>query len=117
MGAVILSFSTVACCWAASEGDGQNAALSKPYTLEPEPNYRYCTDDGDARQLTDGKRVGTSKQQLWSNKGCIGWKTQDPVEVIIDLQQSIVSDCLRSAVFRCSAKGLGVLAQRHGSGE
>ena len=33
---------------------GPNIALGKKYTLEPRPNYPYCTDPDDDIQLTDG---------------------------------------------------------------
>ena len=63
-----------------------NIALRRPYTLVPQPNYPYCTDDGDMAQLTDGLTVDTADgKQLWVNQGCVGWKTQEAVEVIIDL--------------------------------
>jgi len=33
-----------------------NLALKRPYTLSHPPNYPYCTDPGDATDLTDGIR-------------------------------------------------------------
>ena len=63
-----------------------NLALRRPYTLVPQPNYPYCTDDGDVAQLTDGLTVDTSEgKQLWVDRSCVGWRTQDAAEAIIDL--------------------------------
>lgn len=74
---------------AGDDGGGRpNVALGKQYGVTPEPNYPLCTEDGDAKQLTDGKRVDASKPQLWSDKGCVGWKSLAPVDVVIDLEQT-----------------------------
>ena len=60
-----------------------NIALGKPYTFSPRPNYRYCTDAGDAVQLTDGVY---SKDSFWVQKSTVGWANQSTQPMIsIDL--------------------------------
>jgi len=44
-------------CFGVSASGAENLALRRPYTLVPAPDYPYCTDAGDATDLTDGKRV------------------------------------------------------------
>lgn len=61
---------------------GPNIALKKGYTLQPRPNYRYCTDPEDRTQLTDGEYV---KGYFWVQKGCVGWSKRSPVTITIDL--------------------------------
>ena len=82
-----IGFLASATCASDDRGSSPNVALGKQYTLTPEPNYPLCTEAGDAQQLTDGSTVDTSKQQLWINQGCVGWKTLAPVEVVIDLEK------------------------------
>ncbi len=50
---------------------GPNIALGKKYTLEPRPNYPYCTDPDDDIQLTDGIYT---KGYFWTQKSTVGWK-------------------------------------------
>ena len=50
---------------------GPNIALGKKYTLEPRPNYSYCTDSDDAIQLTDGVYT---KGYFWTQKSTVGWR-------------------------------------------
>jgi hypothetical protein len=57
-------------------------ALNKPYTLSPAPNYSYCTDPGDAKQVTDGLY---SQGHFWTQKGTVGWNNTAPVFCTIDL--------------------------------
>ena len=64
---------------------GENIALGKPYTLTPRPDYKFCTDPGDATQLTDGK---VSSGYFWTQQGTVGWNQKSrPVIVRIDLGQ------------------------------
>ena len=49
-----------------------NIALNKPYTLSHPPNYPYCTDDGDATDLTDGVYYDPKGTSLWTQKGSAG---------------------------------------------
>ncbi|MCL5097056.1 MAG: hypothetical protein M1608_05920, partial [Candidatus Omnitrophica bacterium] len=71
LGQLILTAALV-CLNAAALGNEPpvNLALGKPYTLEPAPNYPYCTDPGDRTQLTDGQYV---KGYFWTQKGTVGW--------------------------------------------
>jgi hypothetical protein len=62
----------------------KNIALGKPYTLRPAPNYGYCTDPGDAVQLTDGKYV---EGYFWVQQGCVGWQGGGMGFITIDLGQ------------------------------
>ncbi|HIE52780.1 MAG TPA: hypothetical protein EYP85_13580, partial [Armatimonadetes bacterium] len=61
---------------------GENLARGKPYQLEPRPNYRYCTDPGDATQLTDGEY---SVGYFWVQKSTVGWSRARPVIITLDL--------------------------------
>ncbi len=63
-------------------GPPRNLALGKPYRLDPRPNYPYCTDPGDLRQLTDGI---LSKGYFWTQKETVGWSRAGLVLVTIDL--------------------------------
>jgi hypothetical protein len=48
----------------------RNIALHCPYTLQPAPNYRYCTDPDDRIQLTDGNYT---QGYFWTQKSTVGW--------------------------------------------
>ena len=61
---------------------GPNIARGKSYTLRPRPNYRLCTDAGDAKQLTDGVY---SKGYFWVQKTTVGWVHAVPVHITVDL--------------------------------
>ncbi len=61
---------------------GVNLALNKPYTLSIPPNYSYCTDADDAKQLTDG---AFTEGYFWVQKSTVGWNSRGRVEAIIDL--------------------------------
>lgn len=63
----------------------ENIALGKPYTLTPKPAYKFCTDPGDATQLTDGQY---SSGYFWTQKGTVGWNpTSRQVIITVDLGQ------------------------------
>lgn len=59
-----------------------NLALHTPYTLQPAPNYGYCTDAGDATQLTDGVYT---QGHFWTQASTVGWQSAKPVVVTVDL--------------------------------
>ena len=69
----------------AAPGSRINLAAGKNYTLDPAPNYPYCTDPGDATQLTDGQYV---RGYFWTQKGTVGWQGKWPVSITIDLEKS-----------------------------
>ncbi len=50
--AIVLVTLNCAVCFAAD-----NVALGRPYTFSHPPNYLYCTDPGDATDLTDGHHM------------------------------------------------------------
>lgn len=83
---------------------GDNIALRKPYTIDPEPNYDLCTDPGDAEQLTDGKAV-TGGESFWTGTGCVGWLRAGVVTVTIDLGEEMP---IGGVSFRTAAGGSGV---------
>jgi hypothetical protein len=61
---------------------GENIALGKTYTLSPRPNYSYCTDADDKRQLTDGQyTVG----YFWTQHSTVGWQHASPAIITLDL--------------------------------
>ena len=84
--------------WAAPE----NVALKKPYTLSPAPNYGYCTDPGDAAQVTDGIY---SQGYFWTQKSTVGWNNVAPVYVTIDLGKT---EPIRGVSWSCAAGVAGV---------
>ena len=59
----------------------ENIALGKPCTLLPSPTYKYCTDPGDNRQLTDG--VYTTGY-FWTQTSSVGWYLYSP-RITLDL--------------------------------
>ena len=60
----------------------KNLALGKPYSLSPRPNYSYCTDADDQKQLTDGK---LTEGYFWTQKGTVGWNRSSYATVTVDL--------------------------------
>ena len=63
-------------------GEEKNLALGRPYTMSPRPNYSYCTDPGDATQLTDGV---CTEGYFWTQKTTVGWGGGAPAFITIDL--------------------------------
>ena len=61
--------------------DGENLARGKPCSFNPAPNYRYCTDEDDPKQLTDGKYNGC----VWTDKGTVGWQVGRNRVTLIDI--------------------------------
>jgi hypothetical protein len=71
-------------CWISSVyGEHENIAKGKKYTLDPKPNYQYCTDPGDAIQLTDGVYT---KGYFWTQPSTVGWSGVNPAYITIDLE-------------------------------
>ena len=62
----------------------ENIALRRPYTMQPAPNGRLCTDAGDAKQLTDGERTQATPA-LWVQQGAVGWIRVSNVIINVDL--------------------------------
>lgn len=63
---------------------GENLAMKRSYTLEPRPNYGYCTDSADATQLTDGEY---SKGHFWTQSSTVGWQHVPMAQITLDLGQ------------------------------
>lgn len=63
---------------------GPNIAFSKPYTLDPLPNYGDCSLDPDRKLLTDGQYT---TGYFWVQKTTVGWVNKRPVAITIDLGQ------------------------------
>lgn len=62
---------------------GQNLAVGSPYTLSPAPNYSYCTEPGDATQLTDGLYT---HGYFWTQVSTVGWQSpHSSAQIRIDL--------------------------------
>lgn len=61
----------------------ENLALGKRYTLDPNPNYRLCTDSQDKVQLTDGI---FTEGYFWTQMTTVGWSNAQPVKITIDLE-------------------------------
>jgi hypothetical protein len=83
---------------------GPNLALGRPYTLTPAPNYQYCTDPGDAVQLTDGRTAGASL----TDPGRVGWSwiKDGPARVVIDLGRTAAIDEVRVSTIGGDALGV-----------
>ncbi|MFA4043642.1 MAG: hypothetical protein HZRFUVUK_000420 [Candidatus Fervidibacterota bacterium] len=60
-----------------------NIALNRPYTMQPQPNYRYCTDPDDRIQLTDGQYAKGGR--FWTQRETVGWQNVSPVIITVDL--------------------------------
>ena len=72
-------------CLAAQE---KNLALGRPYTYYHEPNYIHCTDEGDAKQLTDGQ-TNYRSGRIWVQESCVGWHGADlGVVILFDLGEA-----------------------------
>ncbi len=72
----------------ATPGLAENLALRRPYTLSHPPNYPFCTDPGDATDLTDGIRYDPRGTSLWTQKTSVGWALGEQFKQIeIDLGQ------------------------------
>jgi hypothetical protein len=94
-----------------------NVSLGRPYTLTPEPNYPYCTDPGDATQLTDG---AATPGYFWTTMSTVGWQYTPTVRVIVDLGRDtpICGASVRTAAGRSGAQWpqyIWVLASSDGS--
>jgi hypothetical protein len=79
-----------------------NIALGKTYTLDPRPNYSYCTDPGDKTQLTDGQY---SQGYFWTQKSTVGWNGANSVTITLDLG---TVQPIRGASFNTAAGRAGV---------
>ena len=60
----------------------ENVARGALYTLQPNPSYRLCKDDGDKTQLTDGQY---SVGYFWTQMSTVGWAHSNPVVITMDL--------------------------------
>jgi hypothetical protein len=87
---------------AENQRPGDNIALGKPYTLDPRPNYSYCTDPGDKTQLTDGVYT---KGYFWTQKSTVGWSSVGGVTITVDLGSV---QPIRGAAFNTAAGRAGV---------
>ena len=80
----------------------ENMALGRPYTLEPAPDYSYCTEPGDATQLTDGVY---SEGHFWTQPETVGWQHAKPAVITVDLGDV---KPIRGASLRTAAGAAGV---------
>ncbi len=62
----------------------QNIAKDKQYRLEPDPDFKYCADKNDLKQLTDGR---LTQGRFWSKSSTVGWSKANPVTIEIDLEK------------------------------
>ena len=78
--------------YAAFGSERVNLAAGRPCEFSDPPNYGYCNDADDARQLTDGERRVPSDAKsgyLWISKSCVGWCRKTGVRSIsVDLGSS-----------------------------
>lgn len=80
----------------------ENIALGAAYTVDPQPNYKYCTDPDDAKQLTDGIY---SEGHFWTQTSTVGWQNSQPVIITLDLGRD---QALRGISYRTAAGAAGV---------
>jgi hypothetical protein len=70
---------------------GENCALHKAYTLDPLPDYQFCTDVDDTMQLTDGDALpfanspSQPQNSFWTQTTTVGWIRYKTILVTIDL--------------------------------
>ncbi len=76
---------------------GENIALGRPYTMNPDPRYSYSRDEGDATQLTDGE---FSQGYFWTQKSTVGWGGRSAKIITIDLGED---QPIRAISFRTAA--------------
>ena len=78
----MMSLMLAGLAWSTPSLAEDNLARGRPYQLNPRPNYKACTDKGDAVQLTDGVR----RESNWLQISTVGWKDQSqPATIQIDL--------------------------------
>ena len=65
---------------------GENIALGRPYTMEPQPRYSDTADEGDATQLTDGEY---SEGYFWTQLTTVGWTGMSMKYITIDLGEDL----------------------------
>ncbi|MGV8073268.1 MAG: hypothetical protein AB2L11_01710 [Syntrophobacteraceae bacterium] len=63
----------------------KNIALGQPYTLEPKPNYKRCSDAEDIKQLTDGQYTNSFWGRFWTERSTVGWRGVKYTTITIDL--------------------------------
>jgi len=64
--------------------ESTNIALGKRCSMTPAPNLKWCKDEEDSLQLTDGK-IYDGNEKLWNQKGTVGWNGIRPVRITVDL--------------------------------
>jgi hypothetical protein len=67
-----------------AQASDENLAKGRPYVFRDQPGYPYCTDSGDAVQLTDGEFT-SPPDTLWVQKPAVGWRSVIPVVFTVDL--------------------------------
>ena len=75
---LLVCLAMLACAAAAEE---KNLLLHRTYDYWPKPTYSYCTDAGDAAQLTDGETRYTGG--MWMFPSTVGWAAGIDVPVVI----------------------------------
>ena len=60
-----------------------NIASEKTVTFNTKPNYPFCSDSDDNKQLTDGKYSAAVDFQ--KQKSTVGWRNKFPIIITIDL--------------------------------
>ncbi|MBM3289536.1 MAG: discoidin domain-containing protein, partial [Candidatus Hydrogenedentes bacterium] len=78
----ILVIALIASTAHAFDAPSANIAKGAAYTLGPAPNYSYCTDPGDAAQLTDGVYT---QDYFWTQPTTVGWQGVRPAVIVLDL--------------------------------
>ncbi len=81
----LLVFLFSAAVFAAGAGRAEgpvNIALGAACMFSPAPNYSYCTDADDVKQLTDGQYV---RGYFWTQPGTVGWYGCGQVIITLDL--------------------------------
>ena len=69
-------------CWRRRSGMPRTLRRGCAYTMQPPPNYGFCTDAGDATQLTDGV---LTENYFWTQPTTVGWQGTPVVLLTIDL--------------------------------
>jgi len=86
----LLVFATMARAqdeWRRQPSPGENLAAGRPCAFDPAPAYPYCTDEGDANQLTDGLYNGCD----WTDEGTVGWQVRRDRVFLIEIDLGAAS--------------------------
>lgn len=83
-------------CQYAFLADAGNLALNASYSFSPKALYPHTVDEGDNKQLTDGKYV---RSHFWTSRETVGWWNSGSIKIEIELTDvsAINTVCVNTA--------------------